>query len=172
LPARQRVTRRFRERLGERVRGGAAHSEVAREEHTSRYQVERAFSELAHRQAGQAPALTPRRLSLDEAHHRRGQELATVVSDLDRRCVIEVIDGCRRATIERWLRALPADVREGIEVVSIDPSEAYRRAIQAAIPHARIVCDHFHLVRGANTALDAVWSSPDSPDTIGLSGCS
>jgi transposase len=85
-----------------------------------------------------------------------GQELATVVSDLDRRCVTEVIDGCRRATIERWLRALPADVRHGIQDVSIDPSEAYRRAIQAAIPHARIVCDHFHLVRGANTALDAV----------------
>jgi transposase len=29
-------------------------------------------------------------------------------------------------------------------------------AIRAALPHARIVCDHFHLVRGANTALDAV----------------
>ena len=39
LPARQRVTRAFRERLGERVRGGAAHAEVAREEHTTRYQV-------------------------------------------------------------------------------------------------------------------------------------
>jgi transposase len=43
-----------------------------------------------------------------------------------------------------------------IEIVSIDPSEAYRQAIRAALPHARIVCDHFHLVRGANTALDAV----------------
>ncbi len=32
LPARQRVTRRFRRRLFERVRGGAAHAEVAREE--------------------------------------------------------------------------------------------------------------------------------------------
>ena len=40
--------------------------------------------------------------------------------------------------------------------VSIDPSEAYRQAIWAALPDARIVCDRFHLVRGANTALDAV----------------
>jgi hypothetical protein len=98
----------------------------------------------------------PRRLSFDEAHHRRGRELATVVSDLDRRRVIEVLPGCSRKVIERWLAALPGDVRAGIEVVSIDPAEAYRQAIWAARPHARIVCERFRLARGANTALDAV----------------
>jgi transposase len=84
LPGRQRVTRRFRRRLFERVRGGAAHVEVARCEQTTRYQVARAFragagDELAALREGR-PA---RRLSLDEAKHRRGRELATVVSDLD-----------------------------------------------------------------------------------------
>jgi transposase len=154
LPARQRVSARFRERLAERVVGGAAHAEVAREERTTRYQVARAFAGCAERL--EARDVTPRRLSLDEAHHRRGHELATVVSDLDRRCVIEVLDGRDRRTVERWLAALPGEVRRGIEVVSIDPYDAYRYAIRAALPHARIVCDHFHLVRGANTALDAV----------------
>jgi hypothetical protein len=43
LPTRQRVTTWFRRRLLERVRDGAAHSEVAREERTTRYQVARAF---------------------------------------------------------------------------------------------------------------------------------
>ncbi|MGZ6663128.1 MAG: ISL3 family transposase [Solirubrobacteraceae bacterium] len=38
----------------------------------------------------------------------------------------------------------------------MDPSDAYRQAIWAALPDAQIVCDRFHLVRGANTALDAV----------------
>jgi transposase len=155
LPARQRVTSRFRSRLGERVAGGAAHAEVAREERTTRYQVARAFADRAEELEAHDDD-RPRRLSLDEAHHRRGHELATVVSDLDRRCVIEVLDGRDRRTIERWLQALPEEVRAGIEVVSIDPYDAYRQAIRAALPHARIVCDHFHLVRGANTALDAV----------------
>ena len=41
-------------------------------------------------------------------------------------------------------------------MVSIDPYDAYRQAIRAELPHARIVVDHFHLVRGANTALDSV----------------
>jgi transposase len=156
LPARQRVTERFRARLAERVVGGAAHAEVAREERTSRYQVARAFADRADELQEACDVDRPRRLSLDEAHHRRGHELATVVSDLDRRCVIEVLDGRDRRTIERWFSALPADVRAGIEVVSIDPYDAYRQAIRAALPHARIVCDHFHLVRGANAALDAV----------------
>ena len=54
-----------------------------------------------------AEARPPRRLSLDEAHHRRGRELATVVSDLDRRRVIEVLDGRSRRVVERYLRSLP-----------------------------------------------------------------
>jgi transposase len=88
LPARERVTRRFRRRLRERVAGGAAHAEVARCEQTTRYQVSRAFREAADELAGRRERRPIRRLSLDEAHHRRGRELATVVSDLDRGRVV------------------------------------------------------------------------------------
>ncbi len=156
LPSRQRVSARFRGHLFDCCHGSGAHAEVARDEHTTRYQVQTAFllagdELLARRQTG-----PPRRLSLDEAHHRRGRELATVVSDLDRWRVIDVIAGCTRKVIERWLTALPDDLRAGIEVVSIDPSEAHRQAIWTALPDARIVCDRFHLVRGASAALDAV----------------
>ena len=156
LPARQRVTARFRAWLSERVRGGAAHAEVAREEHTTRYQVARAFRDGRDQRQDDHAIGPPRRLSLDEAHHRRGRELATVVSDLDRRRVVEVLDGRSRRRVERYLRSLPEPTRRAIEVVSIDPHNAYRQAIRAELPHARIVCDHFHLVRGANTALDSI----------------
>jgi len=161
IAARQRVTVRFRGWLLERVRGGGAHAEVAREEQTTRYQVSRAFRESRGQLAARHAARCPRRLSFDEAHHRRGHELATVVSDLDRRCVIDVLDGRSRRTVERYLRSLPEQTRYGIEVVSIDPYDAYRQAIRAVLPCARIVCDRFHLVRGANTALDL--STPRTP---------
>jgi transposase len=46
-------------------------------------------------------------VSLDEAAHRRKRELATVVSDLDRRRVIEVLDGRTRQVVERYLQELP-----------------------------------------------------------------
>jgi transposase len=157
LPPRQRVTRRFRKHLFERVRGGGAHAEVARDERTTRYQVARAFRGGAEDElAARREARPARRLSLDEAHHRRGRELATVVSDLDRGRVVEVLDGRSRRRVERHLRSLSEEHRRAIEVVSIDPYEAYRQAIQNELPWARIVVDHFHLVRGANTALDSV----------------
>ena len=157
LPARWRVTRRFRRRLLERVRGGAAHAEVARCERTTCYQVAHSFRAGAQDEvAARRDARPARRLSLDEAHHRRGRELATVISDLDHRRVIEVLDGRSRRRVERYLRSLSEAQRQAIEVVSIDPYEAYRQAIGNELPGARIVVDHFHLVRGANTALDSV----------------
>jgi transposase len=156
VPRRQRMTERFRRHLFALARVGAAHAEIARNEGTSRYQVERAFSAGAAGQFAARPRVLPRRISLDEAHHRRGRELATIVSDVDRRGVIEVIEGRSRRTIERYLRSLSEEERGAVEVVSIDPYEAYRQAVQTVLPDAVIVCDPFHLVRGANTALDTV----------------
>jgi transposase len=129
---------------------------VAREEHTTRYQVTRAFEAGADELQARRDSRPSRRLSLDEASRRRRGELATVVSDLDRRRVIEVLDGRGRDVVERYLRQLPETYRRSIEVVSIDPYDAYRQAIRSQLPDARIVVDHFHLVRGANSALDAV----------------
>jgi transposase len=157
LPSRQRVTRRFRRRLFARASEGAAHAEVARAEETTRYQVGRAFALgaavelLAHAAAG-----PPQRLSLDEAHHRRGRELATIVSDPDNRRVVEVLEGRNRRVVERYLRSLPAGERRAIRAVSIDPYDAYRQAVRQELPQAQIICDPFHLVRGANEALDTV----------------
>jgi transposase len=157
LPSRQRVTRRFRRRLFARASEGAAHAEVARAEETTRHQVGRAFAlgatvELvAHAAAG-----PPQRLSLDEAHHRRGYELATIVSDPDNRRVVEVLEGRSRRIVERYLRSLPAEKQQAIRAVSIDPYDAYRQAVRQELPQAQIICDPFHLVRGANEALDTV----------------
>jgi transposase len=156
LPSRQRVSARFRGRLFDRCRDGAAHAEVARDEVTTRYQVRRAYLEGGDELLQWREARPLRRLSLDEAHHRRNQELATIVSDLDRRRVVEVLDGRSRRVVERYLRALPQAERQALEVVSIDPYDAYRQAIHHALPEARIVVDHFHLVRGVNSALDSI----------------
>jgi transposase len=145
------VSGRFRARLAVRAAGGGAHAEIAREEATSRYQVARALALVA-----LSPSAPVRRLSLDEAHHRRGRELATVISDLDRRKVVEVLDGRSQRMVAGYLCGLSDAERDAIEVVSIDPYEPYRQAIRSELPGVRIVADRFHLVRGANTALDAI----------------
>jgi transposase len=141
--------------MAPRLRHHAPHTED-RTEPTTRYQVQRAFLDAGEQLlAAREPGPT-RRLSLDEAAHRRGRELATVISDLDRRRVIEVLDGRSQRIVARWLHGLPEPERQAIRIVSIDPYEGYRAAIRAELPHATIVVDHFHLVRGANSALDTV----------------
>lgn len=126
LPTRQRVTVRFGARLAERVVDGAAHAEVAREERTSRYQVARAFADRADELEARDGDRSPRRLSLDEADHRCGHGLATVVCDLDRRvrdrgarrprsahrravaeCSAQRGSGGPRGGLDRLLRRLP-----------------------------------------------------------------
>jgi transposase len=154
--ARQRLTSRFSARLSERAHSGGAHSEIAREEHTSRYQVGRAMKAAAMEAIGSRPAL-PRRLSFDEAAHRKGYgNLATVVSDLDCRCVHEVLDGRSREVVERYLGSLSEEERRGVAVVCIDLYGPYRKAVRAKLPNAQIVADPFHVVRGAGEALDSV----------------
>jgi transposase len=156
-PPRQRLTRRFRGRLAERARSGGAHAEIAREEGTSRYQVTRAMRIATAKTAAARPRPLPRRLSLDEAAHRRGYgNLATVVSDLDRRRVHEVLDGRSAAVLKRYLGSVGEAERAAVEVVCIDPFEPYRSAVRAMLPDAAIVADPFHVVRGAGVALDSV----------------
>ena len=131
LPTRQRVSTRFRAHLFARLRSGGAQLEVAREEQTSRYQVERAFRLGAERELAARGRPLARRLAIDEAAHRRGSKrLVTVVCDPDRRCVVEVLEGRDRRTLERFLRALPEPQRLALEAVSIDPAFAYRQALR------------------------------------------
>jgi transposase len=156
-PSRQRLTGRFHSRLAERVRSGGAHAEIAREERTSRYQVTKALRIAAVRAIDSRPSALPRRLSFDEAAHRKGSNnLATVVSDLDRRCVHEVLDGRSKRVLERYLGSLSEEQRSGVAVVCIDLHDPYRQAVRAKLPGAQIVADPFHVVRGAGEALDTV----------------
>jgi transposase len=138
LPARQRVTRRFRRRLLERVRGGAADAEMARCERTTRYQVARAFSGGANDELEARREARPAwRLSLDNAHHGRGRELTTVVCDLDHRRVAEVLDGRSRRRVQRYLRSLREESRRAIEVVSIAPTRPTARRSGRSCPGPR-----------------------------------
>ncbi len=60
--------------------------------------------------------------------------------------------GCVRS----WLAAQTAQFRGGIELVVIDPSAPYASGVRAALPHARIAVDHWHLIRLANDMVTEV----------------
>src|SRR5512144_1630986 len=61
--------------------------------------------------------------------------------------------GRTAAAVVAWLDARGEDWKAAVRSVAMDPCATYRRAVQDALPQARIVADHFHLVRLANDAV-------------------
>lgn len=113
--------------------------------------------------------LQVRRLGIDEHRYRRVrwyrtesggwrrvEPWMTTIVNVDCGQVLGVVDGRDSATVQAWLNARTPAWRERIEVVAIDPSTAFRKAITAALPNATIAVDPFHLVQLANRALTLV----------------
>src|SRR4029434_10008634 len=55
-----------------------------------------------------------------------------------------------------WLGARPRDWLAQVAMVALDPWRGYASALVAPLGHARVVVDHFHAVRLANTVVDQV----------------
>ena len=60
------------------------------------------------------------------------------------------------AAVMAWLDARGQAWKDAVQVVAMDPCAGYRAAVHRALPHARIVVDHFHLVRLANQMVTEV----------------
>ena len=70
--------------------------------------------------------------------------------------VLGIVDGRDSTAVQGWLSARSQAWRDRIQVVAIDPSAAFRKAITTCLPQARIAVDPFHLVQLANLALTRV----------------
>ena len=81
--------------------------------------------------------------------------MSTVV-DVDTGQVLGVVDGRDSAGVGAWLTARSPAWRDRIEVVAIDPSAAFRKALREHLPRAAVSVDAFHLVKAANDMLTAV----------------
>lgn len=80
----------------------------------------------------------------------------TTFVDLDTGAVLGVVDGRDSSGVREWLKERDAAWRERIEVVAIDPSTAFRKAIMTHVPTGAISVDAFYLVQLANQMLTAV----------------
>ena len=87
---------------------------------------------------------------------RRHEPWMSTVVDLDTGRVLGVVDGRDNKGVGAWLAARPQAWRDRVEVVAIDPSAAFAKAIAANLPHAAISVDAFHLVKLANDMVTTV----------------
>ena len=146
VDSQRRHTRRYESNIYERVLGSSL-EKVAREENLSFDEIEGIFNHVSkqHVKKNWWPA---KRLSLDEIAMRKGHKnFKTVVSDIDKAKLIEVINGHNTEAIIEKLMDQPIEIREAVEEVSIDMWGGFTKVIQEVFPRAKIVTDRFHVMK-------------------------
>jgi transposase len=94
---------------------------------------------------------TPRVLGVDDWARRKGQTYGTILVDLERRQVVDLLEERTAASLAKWLREHP-----GVEVIARDRGGAYADGARQGAPDAIQVADRFHLLVNAGEALERV----------------
>ena len=94
------------------------------------------------------PAHAPRVLGIDDWAWRKGHRYETILCDLERGKVVDLLPDRSSESTAQWLRAHP-----GTEIVSRDRASLYAQAATAAAPQAVQVADRWHLLHNLSEAL-------------------
>lgn len=95
-----------------------------------------------------------RRIGVDEIAYRRHHKYLTVVVNHDTGKVIWIGEGKSADVLKGFFERLSCEQLGAIEVVSMDLSAAFQKAVREALPGAQIVFDKFHVAKLAQQALD------------------
>lgn len=80
----------------------------------------------------------------------------TVVSDIDRGKLLEVIDSHKQEDIIEALKQQPEEVRLSVQEVSVDIWGGFPKVVQEVFPNAQLVFDRFHVMKPVNAELNKV----------------
>jgi transposase len=106
---------------------------------------------VVRRRAAQ-PSTEPRVVGIDDCAWKRGHRYGTIICDLERRRIIDILPDREAATVTAWLTEHPS-----ITVIARDRGASYRQAATGGLPDAVQVADRRHLMENASAAfLNAV----------------
>jgi transposase len=154
IDPKRRQTRAYEAHIYQRVQK-TPRKHVALQERLNESTVLDIFKKWAKEATRQPRRRGVRVLGVDEISLRkRHKQYALVLSDLERRAVIDVLPNRQKDTLEKWLDDLTEEEQRAIKVVSIDMWKPYRQAVRKKLPHAEIVADRFHVMKQLNHQLD------------------
>lgn len=93
------------------------------------------------------PSDAPGVVGIDDWAWKRGHRYGTIICDLERRRIIDLLPDRESATVEAWLMAHPT-----ISVISRDRGGGYGQAAVRGRPGALQVADRWHLMENASAS--------------------
>ena len=84
---------------------------------------------------------SPRAIGVDDWALRKGRTYGTILVDLERRCVVDLLPDRTSGRLAAWLRD-----QHGIRILTRDRSTEYAHGMTAGAPRARQVADRWHLL--------------------------
>ena len=94
---------------------------------------------------------SPRYLGVDDFAFRKGQTYGTVIVDLERHKVIDLLPDRKSETLAEWLKKYP-----DIQIISRDRAGAYAEGSRAGAPQAVQVADRWHLLKNLGDAIERI----------------
>lgn len=96
-----------------------------------------------------APPATPRVLGVDDWAIRKGRTYGTILVDLEKHQVVDLLPDRTSETLSSWLCEHP-----GIEILTRDRSTEYAKAAGEGAPQAEQVADRWHLLLNVRQMLE------------------
>lgn len=88
-------------------------------------------------------------IGVDDWSWRKSQNYGTIIVDLERRSIVDILEDRNVESCTEWLRRHPE-----IEVISRDRCGLYAQAARQGAPQALQVADRFHLVQNLRMAIE------------------
>jgi transposase len=85
-------------------------------------------------------------LNVDE-HSFSGRDLKITVAAANHKKILAVLDDDNQITLERYFKSWPEEAKSRVLEVCIDMKVSYLSVLREIFPGAKIVVDHFHVVK-------------------------